>query len=91
MWTVVVVLVEGEPVDGELSVLREDVRTVIGEVRETLFDLRTDVTPERGIGDTLASFLQRVRKRTAVEVTLTRQETARIALPKPVTSPRAPR
>src|SRR5207253_943337 len=43
---------------------------------------RTDVTPERGIGDTLASFLQRVRKRTAVEVSFTRHETARIALPR---------
>lgn len=73
---------KGAPVDGELTVLREDVRSVIGEVRETLFDLRTDVTPDRGIGDTLASFLQRVRKRTAVEVSFTRKETARIALPR---------
>src|SRR5205823_14555383 len=31
---------KGQPVEGELTVLREDVRSVIGEVRETLFDLR---------------------------------------------------
>jgi signal transduction histidine kinase len=73
---------KGAAVADELGALREDVRTVIGEVRETLFDLRTDVTPERGLGETLATFLQRVRKRADVEVALTRRESARIALPR---------
>jgi len=70
------------PLGNELSGLRDDIRSVIGEVRETLFDLRTDVTADRGIGDTLASFLHRVRSRTELEVSLTREETARVALPR---------
>ncbi|MDZ7734135.1 MAG: histidine kinase [Acidimicrobiia bacterium] len=36
---------EGGGIDAELEQLRSDVRGVIGEVRDTLYDLRTDIQP----------------------------------------------
>lgn len=47
----------------DLNQLRAEVRGVLGDVRDTLCDLRTDVSDERGLVDTLESFLQRVRTR----------------------------
>jgi 3-hydroxyisobutyrate dehydrogenase-like beta-hydroxyacid dehydrogenase len=39
------------------------VRGVIGEVRDTLYDLRTDVNDEHGFGQVIASYAERVRER----------------------------
>jgi signal transduction histidine kinase len=64
-----------------LGELREDVRTVIREVRDTLYDLRTDVSDEQGFLDTLELFLGRVRERSALEVTVRTEETSRLPLP----------
>ena len=43
--------------------LRKDVSGVVSEVRETLYDIRTDVTPESGFIPTTAAFLERVQRR----------------------------
>jgi signal transduction histidine kinase len=56
------------------------VRSVVSEVRETLYDLRTDVTEERGLVDALSSFLDRVRDRAGLETSFRHQETGRLPL-----------
>jgi len=71
---------EGQPVHADLDRLRSDVRTVVSEVRETLYDMRTDVTEERGLSDALGSFLDRVRDRSSLDVSFRYQESARLPL-----------
>lgn len=50
--------------------LRRDLRGAMAEIRDTLYDLRTDVSDERGLVPTLESFLDRVERRTGVTVRL---------------------
>jgi signal transduction histidine kinase len=64
-----------------LGRLREDVRTVIREVRDTLYDLRTDVSDEQGFLATLELFVSRVRERARFAVTLRAEERLRLPLP----------
>ncbi len=62
-----------EGVTDDLARLRQDLRTVIGEVRETLYDLRTDVSDTQDLPTTINAFLRRVEERsdlrTEVQVT----------------------
>jgi signal transduction histidine kinase len=69
-----------DPVTHALDQLRGDVRGVIGEVRDTLYDLRTDVTETHGLPVTLNTFLHRVRERSGLEVALRSQETGRLPI-----------
>ena len=46
-----------------LEGLRHDLRTVIAEIRDTLSDLRSDVTEDRGLVETAEAFLDRVGQR----------------------------
>ena len=71
---------KGEPVTKHLDRLRSDVRGVIGEVRDTLYDLRTDVTEAQDMGETLRGFLDRVQARTDLQVRLDTQVTGRLPL-----------
>jgi signal transduction histidine kinase len=63
-----------------LDQLRGDVRGVIGEVRDTLYDLRTDVTETQSLPITLESFLIRVRERSGLRASLRAQETGRLPI-----------
>lgn len=63
-----------------LDQLRGDVRGVIGEVRDTLYDLRTDVTEAQSLPTTLETFLHRVRERSGLEVGMRSQETGRLPI-----------
>ena len=72
---------EGQTVHDDLEHLRADVRSVVGEVRETLYDMRTDVTETRGLVDALDGFLARVRGRAGVETSFRYSETARLPVP----------
>ena len=53
----------GTGVEDELDQLREEVRNVVTEVRDTLYDLRTDVTERKDLVATLAEFVDRVQER----------------------------
>ncbi len=64
----------------ELHDLKREVRNVLGEVRETLCDLRTDVSDERGLADTLEAFLQRVRNRSDMTVVFENDSYGRLPL-----------
>jgi signal transduction histidine kinase len=70
----------GTAVEDDLSRLREDVRKVVTEVRDTLYDLRTEVTEEQGLVSTLREMLERVKQRTGVQVQLEAAETVRLPL-----------
>ncbi len=63
-----------------LDQLRGDVRGVIREVRDTLYDLRTDVTDSQSLSTTLEAFLDRVRERSGLAVSLRSQETGRLPI-----------
>jgi len=63
-----------------LGRLREDVRGVIREVRDTLYDLRTEVTDTQSLPATLEGFLQRVQERSGLRVGLRSQETGRLPI-----------
>jgi signal transduction histidine kinase len=71
----------GDRVTPDLVGIREDVRGVVREVRDTLYDLRTDVSDERNIPAVLEEFAQRVRDRSGIEVLLRLDETDRIPRP----------
>ncbi len=63
-----------------LDNLRTDVRGVIGEVRDTLYDLRTDVTESQSLSTTLEAFLDRVKDRSGLVGHLRAQETGRMPI-----------
>lgn len=64
-----------------LGQLREDVRSVITEVRDTLYDLRTDVSEAQSFLATVELFVARVRDRNAFEVTVRSDESGRLPVP----------
>lgn len=70
-----------EAVGPALHQLREDVRSVITEVRDTLYDLRTDVSESQGFLATLELFVDRIRDRNDFEVTVRSDERARLPIP----------
>ena len=70
----------GRPVTSSLENLRTDVRGVVGEVRETLYDLRTDVTDSEDVTAILRGFLDRVRDRSNLTVRLDSVATGRLPL-----------
>ncbi|MCU1351277.1 MAG: Signal transduction histidine kinase [Acidimicrobiales bacterium] len=70
----------GEPVTEHLARLRNDVRGVIGEVSDTLYDLLTDVSDEQDMNTTIEGFLDRVAARSGLETSYRGQETGRLPL-----------
>jgi signal transduction histidine kinase len=70
----------GDDVTDALDALRSDVRKVVGEVRDTLYDLRTDVSEADGLGRTLEAFLSRVQERSGLRTELEAEEGARLPL-----------
>lgn len=68
----------GTKVSDDLAGLREDVRGVVTEVRDTLYDLRTDVSEERTVGDVLSEFGTRIQERSGITVRIRLDESARM-------------
>ncbi len=58
------------PLESELDRMRGEVRKVVGEVRETLYDLRTEIDQRTGLAATLSGFLERLEHRTSMKCTL---------------------
>jgi signal transduction histidine kinase len=61
---------ESETLKAELVGLRSQVRDAVKEVRETLYDLRTEVTQDEGIAVVLENFLGRVEERSGIVTVL---------------------
>ncbi len=60
----------GEPVTSMLQQLNTDLRGVTGEVRETLYDLRTSVGDEKDFATTIEEFAARVALRSSIDIEL---------------------
>ncbi len=58
----------GDAVGPSLERLRDDVRGVIGEVRDTLYDLRTDVSEVSDLPTTLSDYVERLRGRSRLDI-----------------------
>ena len=67
-------------VTGQLLDLRENVRAVVTELRETLYDLRTDVSEERDLAVAMEDFLDRVGRRSGLATTFDHHVTRRLAV-----------
>lgn len=70
----------GKPVTEQLAGLRNDVRGVVGEVRDTLYDLRTDVTETQDVTLILRGFLDRVEARSDLVTRLDTKVSGRLPL-----------
>ena len=70
----------GDDVFGALHNLRSDVRGVIGEVRDTLYDLRTDVSETQDLVATVDGFADRLRERAELEITIENKSTGRLPI-----------
>src|SRR5699024_8220779 len=71
---------EGRDLGPALHRLREDVRGVIGEVRDTLYDLRTDVSDEQDFVATMQLFLERVEERSGLQIELDSRARGRLPM-----------
>ena len=58
---------------------REQVTEVVAEMRETLYDLRTEVNEHHDLGRTVRSFLERVGQRSQLSTTCTVQVSPRLS------------
>jgi signal transduction histidine kinase len=67
-------------VTDELHQLRDDVRSVIREVRDTLYDLRTDVSEEQGLGQVLDQYVSRVGERSGLTIQVEADKHARLPI-----------
>jgi len=68
----------GDDIGVSLDRLRSDLRDVIREVRDTLYDLRTDVSEKTDLVTVLDLYVQRVRERSGLEITVRADATARL-------------
>ncbi len=63
-----------------LHTLRDDVRNVIREIRDTLSDLRTDVSDAKGLEETLEDFAKRLGERSGLDIELSIESSARLPI-----------
>ena len=70
----------GDDLGPSLDQLRNDVRGVIGEVRDTLYDLRTDVSDEQALAPVLELFATRVAERSGLVIEVHCDQGARLPL-----------
>jgi signal transduction histidine kinase len=70
----------GEDMTPRLEELRGEVGGVTRMVRDTLYDLRTDVTESQDVRQTMELFVSRVQERSGLEVTIDVNATGRMPL-----------
>jgi signal transduction histidine kinase len=70
----------GLDVSNELAVLREGVRAATTEVREALYDLRSDVAEDKDLEHVIAEFAGRVAARSELTVNIDSRAEARLPL-----------
>lgn len=70
----------GDRITADLEHLRDDVRGVTREVRDTLYDLRTDVSEESGLGEVLEQFVARVVDRSDLRIQVEADRGSRLPL-----------
>ncbi|MCP4228472.1 MAG: GAF domain-containing sensor histidine kinase [Actinomycetia bacterium] len=70
----------GEPMGAHLKALRENLRSVVVEVRDTLSDLRTDVTDNKDFAATAEQFATRLAERSGLTIDLDCDTRARLPI-----------
>jgi signal transduction histidine kinase len=70
----------GDELGPSLARLRDDVRGVIREVRDTLYDLRTDVSDTQDMASILEAYAARVTERSGLEIELYCDHDARLPI-----------
>jgi signal transduction histidine kinase len=70
----------GNDVSDDLTGLRDQVKAAVGDVRETLYDLRTEVSDEQDLTATLLTFSERVRGRSGIDVDVQIQAPTRLPI-----------
>lgn len=71
---------EEKDVGPALDQLQTDVRNVIREIRDTLSDIRTDVTDAKGLEDTIADFADRLAERSGLAIDVTIDAASRLPI-----------
>lgn len=71
----------GDDVGPDLERLRDEVRRVVSEVRDTLYDLRTDVSESQDILAALRLVGRRLEARSGITVTVSGDPSGRLPLP----------
>jgi signal transduction histidine kinase len=71
----------GEQPHEQLVELRRHITAAVGDVREMLYDLRTEVSESEDIVTVLTSFLQRVEQRSPLDVELVVDQSGRLPVP----------
>jgi signal transduction histidine kinase len=71
---------EGRSIGAGLAELREGIRSLTGEVRDTLYDLRSDVSEGKDFEATMTEFARRVTDRSGMTVTVEADASARLPL-----------
>jgi len=71
---------QAAPLEAELRDLRDDVRGAVSEVRETLYDLRAEVSEQVGLAAVIDEFVQRVGSRSGLIIDLRIDGSARLSL-----------
>lgn len=71
----------GEQPHDQLVELRQHISAAVGDVREMLYDLRTEVSESEDIVTVLAGFLQRVEQRSPIDVVLAAEQSDRLPVP----------
>ena len=70
----------GDSVDTALKDLRIQVSGMISNVRETLYDLRSDVSETQDLSSTLKQFVDRVRIRSGLEIEFESNQSMRLSI-----------
>ncbi len=71
----------GTDIGDDLVELREGVRSVTGEVRETLYDLRSDVNEDKDLEHAVSEFARRVAARSGLRVNIDSRASDRLPIP----------
>jgi signal transduction histidine kinase len=71
----------GQPVEDLLGELRNHVRSVVIDVRDTLYDLRAEITDEQSLAAVTEDFLIRFEQRTGIDTTFDTHVEGRISVP----------
>ncbi len=70
----------GQTITEDIRLLRDDLRGVVREVRDTLYDLRTDVSDEQSLADVLEQFVVRVAERSELQIQIEADRGARLPM-----------
>lgn len=64
----------------KMTEFSQDVRSVVADIRDTLYDLRTNVTPQKGFVEVLEDFIRRVEERSDISINFNVKQTRTLSI-----------